>query len=116
MMRWHVDEIGLNVLVGTVALVVMALIALCVAVPAFFAFVGQFVFVDPFVVVVYGGLPLGVALGWYAVYRLWKQDFYRKPLANARQIIRLLVSLLFVALVTFSTYLLLLMVSSVVTH
>jgi hypothetical protein len=67
-------------------------------------------------VVVYGGLPLGVALGWYAVYRLWKQYFYRKPIANARQIIRLLGSLLFVALVAFSTYLFFVMVSYVLTH
>ncbi len=116
MKRLQVGEERLNALVGTVALVVMALMALCLAVPAFFAFVGRFVFVDPFVVVVYGGLPLGVALGWFAVYRLWKQYFYRKPIANARQIIRLLGSLLFVSLVGFSTYLLFLMVSYVVTR
>ena len=120
MKRWHVGEEGLNRLVGTFALVALASLWLCVAVGLLSAFLSAFVSFDVEVfllqVIVYVGFPLAVALGWYMVYRLWKQYFYRKPVAKAPQIIKLLGSLLFVALVALGTYLLFVMVSYAVTH
>jgi hypothetical protein len=120
MKRWHVGDESLNRLVGTAAMVALASIWLCVAAGLFFGFLERFVswdvFVNFFWVLIYVGLPLAVLLGWYAVYRVWKRYFYRKSIANIRQIIRLLGSLVFVALVAFCTYLLVLVVSYVVSR
>ncbi len=111
MKRWRVGDEGLNRLVGIFALVALASLWLCVAVGLYFGFADLlFTLVDPsgdlsvfLNPVLYVGLLLGVALGWYAVYRLWNQYFYRKSIATARQIVGLLSFLLFIALVAFCT-------------
>jgi hypothetical protein len=122
MKRLRVGDEGLNRLAGIVALVVLASLWLCVAAGLFFGllsvlstFVDVSVFLNPTLdTVLYVGFPLGVALGWYAVYRLWKQCLYYNPLSSARQIIKLFSFLLFIALVAFCTCLLFVMVVYVV--
>jgi len=61
-------------------------------------------------------LPLIAALGWYAIYRVWKQYFRHKPVASVRQIIRLIGYALFVAAVAFCTYLLFLFIYAAVIY
>jgi len=108
-MRRVTDE-DLNFLVGSVALVVMWSIVLCV-----WLGILETLLQNNQYLILLGCLTLTSGLGWYAVYGAWKRYFRRKSLANVQLIIRLVGYAILVTFAGFCTFLLFLFVYFAVT-